>query len=422
MPRVRESHSPNALPFIVIACVAFVLAGIAGASGERDNGGRAEAVAKDVDVIANRVETIRGHQFDEVPEPRVVTPEQASEEALRDLDEHYPAEQREADTELLAVLGLIPPDTDLRETVGDISGEQVAGYYDTRRETLAVVDGEAAANDVLAEITLAHELDHALDDQVYELKEDSGEGADDRASAYTALVEGTATAVMDEYAQRFISPGAALTAAFGALPEAEAATESIPPYIQTTLEFSYTGGEAFVTRLRTTAGGDWKLVNFALRDKPPVSTEQIIHPEKYLAFEPPVPVKIGDLGLGEGWELAASGSLGELDTRELLRVGGDDVPADAAAAGWGGGRYELWKDGEESVVVLRWAWDTPDDAREFEPALRQYADARPDDLLPDEAIDASARTTTLVLAETPEEAARLAERASAGPGGGRPAP
>jgi hypothetical protein len=413
---LREPRdSTPLLPVVAFLLVCFVVAGVL-SNRDRKETGRAAAVAKDVAPISQRVEEIRGLKFREVPEPRVVTPEQASEDALRDLDEHYPPEEREADTELLAALGLIPPDTDLRELVGDISGEQVAGYYDTRRETLAVVDGSAAANDVLAEITLAHELDHALDDQVFELREDPGQGADDSASAYSALVEGTATAVMDDYAQRFISPGSALTAAFGALPEAEAATESIPPYIQRTLEFSYTGGAAFVQRLRSAAGGGWKLVDFALRDKPPVSTEQIIHPEKYLAFEAPVRVRIGGLGLDEGWERAAAGSLGELDTRELLRVGGDDVPADAAAAGWGGGRYELWKNADATVVVLRWAWDTPADAREFEPALRRYADERPDDVLPGEAIDAGARTTTLVLARTPDEAARLVERAASARG------
>ena len=408
-----QRDSVPALPLIVIACLAFVIAGIAAASGERDPAGRAAAAAKNVGPISDRVARIRGLRFREVPDPRVVSPEEARADALRDLDEHYPAAQREADVELLALLGLVPAGTDLREIISDVSGEQVAGYYDTRREMLAVVSGPAAANDVLAEITLAHELTHALEDQVYELREDLGEGADDRSSAYTALVEGTATAVISEYAQSFIAPGAALSAAFTSLPEASAGSESIPPYIQRSLEFSYTGGEAFVRRLRSAAGGGWKLVDFALRDRLPASTEQILHPEKYLAAEAPRRVAIGDLGLGAGWERGAAGSFGEYDTRELLRLGGDDVPADAAAAGWGGGRYELWKDGEAAVAVLRWVWDRPGDAREFEPALRHYADERPEDLAAGDAIEAGRRATTLAIAADPAEAARVARAASA---------
>jgi len=219
---------------------------------------------------------------------------------------------------------------------------------------------------------------------------------------------------MTDYAQRFIAPGAALSAAFSALPEASAGTESIPPYIQRTLEFSYTAGDAFVSRLRDAADGGWKLVDFALESQPPASTEQIIHPDKYLAFEEPRPVRVGDPGLGSGWTRTASGSLGELDTRELLRLGGDDVPADAAAAGWGGGRYELWKDGDAAVVVLRWTWDTARDAREFNAALRQYVAARPEQPA---AIEDGGVTTTLVLAPSAGEAERIAA-ATSRPGGG----
>ena len=408
----RDHHSANPLPFVVMLFVAFVVAGIVAASGERDASDRAAAVAKEAGPISERVEAIRELSFRERPDPRVVTPEQAREDALRDLDEHYPPDEREADVELLALLGLVPPGTDLRELISDISGEQVAGYYDTRRETLAVVSGPAAANDTLAEITLAHELNHALEDQVYELREDAGAGADDRATAYTALVEGTATAVMYDYVQRFVSPGAALSTAFSALPQAEAATESIPPYIQRSLEFSYTGGEEFVRSLRSAAGDSWKLVDFALDERPPASTEQILHPEKYLTFEEPRNVRVGDLGLGAGWEPTAAGSLGELDTRELLRIGGDDVPYAEAAAGWGGGRYELWQDGDASLVVLRWAWDTPADAREFEAALPRYLDARPDELAPGDAVESSRTATTLVLAPSPELAERVAAAAA----------
>ena len=408
----RGNSAPALLPVIAFVLVVFVVAGIVSNRG-REPAGRAAAVAENVGPISERVAEIRGLRFRDVPDPRVVTPDEARADALRDLDEHYPAAARAADVELLALLGLVPPETDLREIISDVSGEQVAGYYDTRRETLAVVSGPAAANDVVAEITLAHELSHALEDQVYELREDSDEGADDRATAYAALVEGTATAVMDEYAQRFIAPGAALSAAFSALPAASGAAAEIPPYLQRSLEFSYTGGQAFVSRLRSAAGGGWKLVDFALKSRPPASTEQVLHPEKYLAFERPRKVTIGDLGLGPEWKRTADGSLGELDTQELLRVAGEDVPYEAAAAGWGGGRYELWKAGDDALVVLRWAWDTPADAREFEPALRDYVEARPDDLAAGEAIETGRRTTTLVLAPSPAEAARAGRRAAA---------
>jgi hypothetical protein len=83
-------------------------------------------------------------------------------------------------------------------------------------------------------------------------------------------------------------------------------------------------------------------------------------------------VRIGKLGLGAGWRRTARGTIGEFDTRELLRMGNDLATATSAAAGWGGGRYEMWQSGDSHALVLRWRWDSPGDAREFDAALPLY--------------------------------------------------
>ena len=57
---------------------------------------------------------------------------------------------------------------------------------------------------------------------------------------------------------------------------------------------------------------------------------------------------------------------------------------DAAAAGWGGDRYELWQRGacaappcrDDDVLVMKWRWDTREDAREFEAAAARVARSR----------------------------------------------
>ena len=350
--------------------LALVALGIAVGNRGDHHRDAAAAVVDQVAPIARNVERIRGLRFRKLPRPEVETPAATRAAQLAELDRSYPAARRRTDAELLATLGLVPRGTDLREVVGAVSSEQVAGFYDPRRKRLAIVDGPAARNRVLAEITLAHELDHALDDQRFGLRDDSA-GTDDAASAYTALVEGTATAVMDEYAQRYIPPGAALLSVFSAVGPA-GATHSIPPYLQRALEFGYSGGERFVSALREREGGRWTLVDNALAKAPPVSTEQVMHPEKYLQDEGPLPVRIGPLGLGAGWRRAAAGTLGEFDTRELLTLGNDNATAGAAAAGWGGGRYGLWERGAARVVILRWRWDSPRDAREFDAALPLY--------------------------------------------------
>jgi hypothetical protein len=113
--------------------------------------------------------------------------------------------------------------------------------------------------------------------------------------------------------------------------------------------------------------------------------------------------------LHDDWRRTASGTWGEWQTNELL--GGN---AEAAAAGWGGDRYELWQKGGAScgsppcrgadVLVMRWRWDTSRDARAFETALRAAPVARVDGAT----VEAHGDTVTLVLAPTPALARRVA--------------
>src|SRR4051794_22476964 len=159
---------------LALLLVALVVGGVVVANGtppKSDAARPAAAVAGAVDTIARRVETLRGLKFKSIPKPAIETPEQTREAVTGNLDKDYPAKRREADQDLLELFGLVPAGTDLAAVTGDISGQQIAGYYDPKRKRLVVVDGEAAANAVLAEITLAHELTHALEDQNFGVKE-----------------------------------------------------------------------------------------------------------------------------------------------------------------------------------------------------------------------------------------------------------
>ena len=139
------------------------------------------------------------------PSPQEVSPAQAQREGLEDLDRSYPPARRHADEEVLKLLGLLEPDVDLREVSATIFGQGVAGYYDPRTKRLRIVKGAQTANRVLNEITLAHELTHALEDQRFGLDLEDASGSDDAALAHLALVEGSATAVMFTYAERHFS-------------------------------------------------------------------------------------------------------------------------------------------------------------------------------------------------------------------------
>jgi hypothetical protein len=119
--------------------------------------------------------------------------------------------------------------------------------------------------------------------------------------------------------------------------------------------------------------------------RPPRSSEQILHPEKYwdaARRDDPKRVAIANPSriLGKGWTRAGAGVLGELtlgslvgavapDPAELAAGGG--VWTNAAAAGWGGDRFELWTRGEATVVLALTVWDTVKDATEFSAALQR---------------------------------------------------
>src|SRR3954465_10689264 len=295
-------------PMAVILVVPVLLVGLSVATGwDDDEGGAKLASARSAPIrtIEARVERLRDLRFTSRPVPQTVSPAQARRKGLPDLDRSYPRERRLADEEVLKLLGLLDPKVDLRATSSSIFGEQVAGYYDPPSPPPRGVSGASTSVRVLNEIVLAHELTHALEDQRLGLDQERLASNDDRAPAYLSLGEGSATDVMYEYGARYFSGEELLG---GALGSAFQGTGGLPPFLTAQLMFPYQKGLSFVQRLVQVGGGRWTLVNAAHRSHPPVSTEQILHPDKYLRFEEPERVRL-DTGsvLGDGWRRAAAG-------------------------------------------------------------------------------------------------------------------
>lgn len=336
-------------PFAVWAVVLALLIGVALLEPRED--ARVAEIAP-VSVIAQRVEALRGLRFEKPPEVARVTPAQAREEGLAELDEDYPPERREEDEDLYAALGLLPEDIDFRALAEDIFEEQVAGYYDPRTGRLRLVESAATSGRVAAEMTIAHELNHALEDQRFDLDTEVIARGGDEALAYQALVEGTATVLMQDYVERHFSREEALG---GLLAGSFAPQADLPDFVMAQLLFSYLRGAEFIAALRR-GGSSWQVVDLAFA-RPPVSTEQILHPEKYLRIEQPTEVPLD----------GRDGTFGEWQTRELLTLAGGGKAAEAAE-GWGGDSYAV----EDGKVTIRWVWDTPRDRREFVSALRAY--------------------------------------------------
>jgi hypothetical protein len=400
---------------VIVGLVAVLAAiGLVGASDEgepQQPSSDSASASSSVEEIARSVERVRELDFERLPAVRRVTGEQARAEGLRELDRQVPVAERRAEERLLKLLGLLPADSSLRELLGTALRNEVGGYYSPSTGTLSIV-GDSGVGGLGDRITLAHELTHALEDQHFDIELRGSTGfRRDRAVAESSLREGTATVamvdyvVLDQTGTRDV-PAELRETVLDQLQEvALPASSGLPRYVRESIVFPYAAGAQLVNGIDERGG--WEAVNRAFGPDAPESSEQVMHPEKYEAKEPPLRVRVRGLGgaLPAGARPVEQGDFGEFDTEQLLREANGRERSERAAAGWGGGAFALWRlPGGEDVLVLRWEWDSPRDAAEAATALRRTASALG---------GASARNATATsLALAPRNAAALAQRAA----------
>jgi hypothetical protein len=285
-------------------------------------------------------------------------------EVERLLLEETPAEALAGNAELLFALDTVPGDFDLRATLGLLYAEQLAGFYDpkAKRMVLAADLGEDAER-----MTLYHELVHALQDQYFDLGRslDFRPEQSDVQAALHALAEGDATSAMIAIfaASRGLAAGDLPSAALqldSLIMQAAPGMTSVPGIIARSLVAPYADGLDFVRYLRQHASG-WAGVDRAFR-APPASTEQILHPEKYLAAEAIIalPAPQGPSGFPEA---SFRDVTGEQGLRLLFEEWAPTREAASAASDWGGDRIALFVDGHRRLVLWHLAFDSEAAAR-----------------------------------------------------------
>jgi hypothetical protein len=325
--------------------------------------------------VAQRVEAIRKLEFDRIPEPKISEVDRLRRVAEREVAKPAVKRQLAIAEDELRLLGLLDPGQSLGEVATDVTASAVA-YYDTRREELYLVGDAVPAGPELAEFVLAHELTHALEDQLFGLPESKGL-TDDRVLAESALVEGTATAVMVAYARRHLDP---LALAAEASDLDEGGSGELPRFAEAEVKFAYSEGAEFVGELLD-IGKEWALVDYAYEVRAPATTEQVLHADKYVSDERALEIA-APRSPGSGWRTVDTGSLGEFGTREVLREAGVRSRTDTGAVGWGGDRYRLFVRKGEPIVcghdcanhalAVAWRGDSARQARELSMALRLY--------------------------------------------------
>jgi len=289
---------------------------------------------------------------------------------------------RDLETQLLpyVALGLLP------DASISIRIHQAAGVYVSEQEQLYIATGHPV-NSNNDQALLAHAHVHALQDQHFDLGAMAARATtSDGTLAAEALIEGDATLLTAFYRYRDLAEvdWEYLTTLLRQAERPGYGEELDNDEAWTRLQnFPYREGHLFADALFQ-AGG-WETINHAYT-APPRSTEQVLHPERYLdGQDDPAYIVVPYLGaaLGEGWEMLLRDTLGEFVTGLYLGTLLPQETAWQAADGWGGDTFVVWeRDDGGRVQVWRTIWDNTAEAEEFERALvatipHRYLPAQP---------------------------------------------
>ncbi|HVZ48885.1 MAG TPA: hypothetical protein VG916_08885 [Gemmatimonadaceae bacterium] len=316
--------------------------------------------------------------------PKVQTRDRSELRAVlkEKFDEAQPALETAGEERAYKLLGLLPDTLDLRAFLLSLLSEQVVGYYDPSTKVLYVIGdtaGAGAPQPEILNVTITHELVHALQDQYLSLDSlTKARNADnDAAMAAQALIEGQATF---EQLNIMLGGGGKMVATMpggwdrvrqmirdsqGAMPILGAA----PMFIQETLLFPYLSGAEYVRAFAERRPGQSPLTAI------PASTEQILHPAKNIdSLDAPVRLTLPRPIAGS---VVYENGLGEFETRLMLHQQLRDVAtASRGASGWGGDRYMVVNTPGGAGITWLSVWDNPFEAGEFRFILANSVEKR----------------------------------------------
>ena len=377
-----------------------------------------QAVLKYKEAFEQLLPRMRRLPFKRDVKGNVTTRAQLKDMLVKMVDDEIPPEEMRGDELALKALGLIPQEMDLKKTMLAMLTEEIAGFYDPRTDSMHLISEAGAAgkepkkdrkkpglfdrllgggnkgfNKEENKGVLAHEMTHALADQHYDLEamQEAVKDDSDREIALMALVEGEAMLTMlgaaaedwdgDSTARLPASRLSLMMNMMGPMMTMSTgkAFREAPPILSESLIFPYLKGLVFCARL--TNEGGWEALDRAYKS-PPLSTEQVLHPEKYIGKRPrqgtpegldaPTALDLGPLEVCQGWKEAGRDTVGEMAMGVMFRDTAKDPRA--AAAGWDGDTFAAFEQDGGKKLALVWAstWDTEKDAREFAAAYAAF--------------------------------------------------
>jgi len=346
---------------------------------------RAKALCAQVPGIVAQLTEISGmKQHHSVP-CDFISKEQVNQFLKKRIKETSTPEEVRAEELTLKKFGLIPPDFDLAKNEVDLLTEQAAAFYDYDRKKLFITDSTSSESQAPV---LAHELSHALADQNYNLARfiKQGRKSDDGSTARLAVMEGQATWMMSEYLARqagtSLKDSATLAVTMAQMAAGDEGGDrnksdgeypvfdKEPLYLKLTLVFPYTKGMSFqqAVLVRDPQTGFGEVFLHA-----PVSTQQILHPEKYFDHVQPTDPALPTVHLPHGYKGLVGGELGELEQGIMLEQYVGKTRAATLAPHWRGCNFELQESKKAGRVVLLYAteWDSEESAAQYFAAYRE---------------------------------------------------
>jgi hypothetical protein len=367
----------------------------------------AQSLPPAISQVADQVQQVRGLKFRRPVAAEEVTQARLAQLLQQGMDESFPKDEAARTGQAWSTIGVIPAGLDLRKAVEAFNSSQVIGFYDDQARRLVIVG--SAKPTPYQRFVLSHELTHALQDQNFgltRLEQFDRSCQDERLEAFLAVAEGDAVQTSVQWATQNLTDKE-ITEFQKEASHASPPPASVPPFVQNLLTWPYQPGRDFVQMLQ--ARGGEAAVDGAFRN-PPVSTEQILHPEKYPADRPET-VNVPDIGskLGPAWKDLEFEDVGEAWLQIMLALHMPTQSADGAAAGWDGAQYRAWTDGDgHTAVVLDTAWDTVRDANEFSQAMDNWLGDQPGHVL-----SPSGNRVRVVFASDRDTLTRLESVASA---------
>ncbi len=340
------------------------------------------------DAIKSRVTQLRGlAPKQDVPEV-ALTQQEYRDRMIADMADEDSQKSIEDSRQLMVALGLLQPDIDLYQMELDFRTGIVLGEYDPETKELYVITGTDLTRP-LERVTLAHEFTHALQDQYYDIRALLPKDSDnsDRDLAVSSLLEGDALISEQLYENHVLTRAERQEKRRQEQSmSGQLNLDRVPLVILEETYFPYVYGPEFIAtvigrsnyRQMMDSGTGYGAAVERIFQDPPKSSAQIIHPDKYLNNVQPVAVSFPDLAaaLGPGWEQRRKDLLGEIDHRILIQQFVNRDLGERAADGWAGDAFALLRNGNQTAVVVRSVWDTPNEASEWFDAYTRAMTAR----------------------------------------------